>query len=165
MKPNPRNVANLAKIEELELKLKELKAEHEQWTILQTRPPQGTFTISPLPAIEELSLSSLPKKAIAAFPALQTLSSSEHTSALEFTSSIQRRLNAVKTSFELNLDKLLDSVNHLGQNLASAEITSKHVLSQVAKVLDEKDRRVVEKEGTVGAMDTLKALTRVIDQG
>ncbi|KAK6422784.1 hypothetical protein LTR95_016631, partial [Oleoguttula sp. CCFEE 5521] len=175
--PNPRNVANAAKAEELERELARLKKERHLWDTLissattQPTPREPDSSPSKTPKANKTVDSSTfspvnadlidsPDRAI--FAQLQQPDSTTAHDAL------QRRLQEVSFNLEFSIDCFAESVHALSTSRATAESLADSNLKEAAEVLEsrESSRRAAGAVNGVpqpSAMDALRGLARVLN--
>ena len=178
-KPNPRNVANTAKAEELERELERyictsfskfvhladpaprLKAQRAEWEQLMKSaiPPS-----SPVPETDDGSLSPLhpelldsPQRAV-----LEQLQAPTTATSTE-PEAIQQRLRDISDNLEFSVDQFADGVHVLSTSRDVAERLADRSLSDAAKMLEDRERDRVADGKSIDAMDALKGLARVLN--
>ncbi|MCJ1446389.1 MAG: hypothetical protein MMC23_006894 [Stictis urceolatum] len=168
LRPNPRNIANASKIEELEKQLARLQTERSTWEGI-LKPSSGPYSIPPLPqtvpAHQDLDPSSLNETDNTALSSFQGVPTSI-TEPVSLQSNVRARLNAITSSVEFETDELADNVRVLTQYLQGAEQVGSGVLSACAKILDTRDREAAARQGgeSVGAREVLRALSRAVER-
>lgn len=179
-KPNPRNLANAAKAEELEreleryvsrqlalgvrrmLTISRLKKERSEWDELISSAAQASTTpdvdaagnLSPLHP--EL-LDSPQRKIVEQLEASTVISTDPDA--------LQKRIRDISEDLEFTVDQFAHGVHALGATKDTAERLADRTLSDAAVVLEERDKeRKVAGKG-VDAMDALRGLARVLNSG
>ncbi|KAI6856139.1 hypothetical protein KC338_g8568 [Hortaea werneckii] len=162
-KPNPRNVTNATKAEELEVELERLKKERAEWDdLMKSAVPPSPPTKEGAEAERELSplhpdlLDSPQRKVLEQLQAPATESSS-HPEA------VQKRLRNVSDNLEFSVDQFAHGMHTLITTRDTAERLADKSLSEAAEVLEdrEKERRATGK--SADAFDALKALGKVMN--
>ncbi|TKA80177.1 hypothetical protein B0A55_03591 [Friedmanniomyces simplex] len=163
--PNPRNVANAAKAEELERELERLKAERANWDNLtrsavsvSPRTTTGAETDDPAMSPLRPDLLDRPQRAI-----LEQLQA--HTTNIPTDpSAIQHRLRTVAENLEFSIDQFAHGVHALASTRETAERLAERSLADAADVLEEREK-VRRSEGGKGAdaLDALRALGKVLN--
>ncbi|KAG9523714.1 P-loop containing nucleoside triphosphate hydrolase protein, partial [Aureobasidium melanogenum] len=182
-KPNPRNIQNAEKLQQLEAELARLQEEKRAWDDLlsSTAPPipsaedidaeassQAQLDISPQainPALLDPSQADLLQTLLSGISfnsSSSEPSTSAQTSTLETTKS---RVGTIASTLEFKIDKLADGAHKLEQYRAGAQRLADHVLAVGAEKLEERDKSVREKtsngsSGQVDALDRLRGLSR-----
>ncbi|KAJ8100100.1 Mis12-Mtw1 protein family-domain-containing protein [Lipomyces tetrasporus] len=149
-KPNPQNIANLAKIDEFKKRLERLRAEKKAWAEVEADikpivPPSSNIDVSLL----------LPKEA--AFLSRQAGMTTD-----ESQPSAEAIALAAK-DVELHLDSLRHSMHRVQALSAAAEKYADQVLRDVASAMaktEQKARTIAGTEG-VGMREILQTLTKV----
>ncbi|KAF6221195.1 hypothetical protein HO133_002050 [Letharia lupina] len=169
-RPNPMNVSNLAKIQDLEQQIARLQTERQTWESLLRPPPDSAVLLPPLPldppaqlAIDSNLLSDPAQTA--ALETLQSLTSDFQPSLSAITSS---RLQAINQNLEFDVDKFAHNVHALGAYKDAAERIADEVLGLSAEALEKRDRegkaRAAGEGGEPGMRDVLRGLSRVVDR-
>ncbi|KAI9836929.1 MAG: hypothetical protein M1838_004948 [Thelocarpon superellum] len=160
-KPNPRNVANVAKIQELEKQLQRLQEENDAWQDL-LKP--NTTPSQPPPMMPASSTNSEPASL---GPIDTTLLSTEQQAILSGLQGLPRlysetssHLHALSSSLEFRVDRFADGVHHLNQYQHSAERLAERILGSAATRLHLRDQGRKEKAGTrdLPTQEVLRAL-------
>ncbi|KAG9613201.1 P-loop containing nucleoside triphosphate hydrolase protein, partial [Aureobasidium melanogenum] len=162
-KPNPRNIQNAEKLQQLEAELARLQEEKRAWDDLlsSTAPPkpsaentdaeassQAQLDISPQainPALLDPSQADLLQTLLSGIslnPSSSEPSTSAQTSTLETT---KARVGTIASTLEFKIDKLADGAHKLEQYRAGAQRLADHVLAVGAEKLEERDKSVREK--------------------
>ncbi|KAI5242258.1 hypothetical protein E4T43_04914 [Aureobasidium subglaciale] len=184
-KPNPRNIQNAEKLQQLEAELARLQEDKRTWDELlsSTSPPKlpTSTTEAEAPSQTPLDISPHSIDPTLLDPSqadlLQTLlsgislnssepaSSSTPTTTLESTKS---RISTITSTLEFKIDKLADGAHKLEQYRAGAQKLADHVLSVGAEKLEERDKSIRERSqgasGQVDALERLRGLSRVLDK-
>ncbi|CAD0089539.1 unnamed protein product [Aureobasidium mustum] len=187
-KPNPRNIQNAEKLQQLEAELARLQEEKRSWDDLlsSTAPPktsaentdaeassQPQLDISPPainPALLDPSQADLLQTLLSGIslnPSSSEPSTSAPTSTLETT---KARIGTIASTLEFKIDKLADGAHKLEQYRAGAQRLADHVLAIGAEKLEERDKSVREKtssngsSGQVDALDRLRGLSRALNK-
>ncbi|KAK0786653.1 hypothetical protein LTR02_011553 [Friedmanniomyces endolithicus] len=166
--PNPRNIANAAKAEELERELERLKAERANWDALTrsavpTTPPTTTAdpdTDNPTPLSPlHPDLLSTPEREILAQLQNPTTTSATPTNP----EVIQQRLRTLATTLEFSLDNFAHGIHVLASTRETAERLAEKSLADAAEVLEARDKERRSEGGGADAMDALRALGKVLN--
>ncbi|KER00768.1 hypothetical protein AUEXF2481DRAFT_35020 [Aureobasidium subglaciale EXF-2481] len=183
-KPNPRNIQNAEKLQQLEAELARLQEEKRAWDELlpSTSPPKlpASTTEAEAPSQTPLDISPHSIDPTLLDPSqadlLQTLlsgislNSSEPTSTTPATTleATKTRIGTITSTLEFKIDKLADGAHKLEQYRACAQKLADHVLSVGAEKLEERDKSVRERSqgasGQVDALERLRGLSRVLDK-
>lgn len=169
-KPNPMNVSNLAKIQDLEQQIARLQAERQTWESLLRPPPDSAVLLPPLPldppapSTIDSNLLSDPSQT-AALETLQSSTSDFQPSLSAVTSS---RLQGINQNLEFEVDKFAHNVHALGAYKDAAERMAHDVLGMSAEALEKRHQegkaRAAGEGGEPGMRDVLRGLSRVIDR-
>ncbi|KAH0286668.1 hypothetical protein M436DRAFT_50379 [Aureobasidium namibiae CBS 147.97] len=181
-KPNPRNIQNAEKLQQLEAELARLQAEKRTWDDLlaSTSQPkssaetadaessQSPLDISPHsinPSLLDPSQADHLQTLLSSISLNSSDASTTQTSTLEST---KTRVGNIASSLEFKIDKLADGAHKLEQYTAHAQKLADRVLSVGAEKLEEKDRSVRDKNssgsGQIDALDRLRGLSRVLNR-
>ncbi|KAG9555181.1 hypothetical protein KCU79_g10975, partial [Aureobasidium melanogenum] len=186
-KPNPRNIQNAEKLQQLEAELARLQEEKRAWDDLlsSTAPPKPSAENTDAEASSQAQLDISPQAINPALldpsqaDLLQTLlsgislnSTSSESSASALTSTLETtkaRVGTIASTLEFKIDKLADGAHKLEQYRAGAQRLADHVLAVGADKLEERDKSVREKtsngsSGQVDALDRLRGLSRVLNK-
>ncbi|ORY19488.1 kinetochore protein Mis13 [Clohesyomyces aquaticus] len=182
-KPNPVNILNQSKLQEVEEELKRLEEEKAIWEALSSTskalPPSPPVINTSHPSLSDIDASLLDPSQASIFSALQpqiSASSSTDTphppsSQFSFTfttpSALQTHLSHLASSLEPNIDLLADGVHKIEQYRNTAERVADRVLGTAAQRLEERDREGKEKAGSegIGVGDVLRGLAGVLGEG
>ncbi|KAH0269538.1 P-loop containing nucleoside triphosphate hydrolase protein, partial [Aureobasidium melanogenum] len=180
-KPNPRNIQNAEKLQQLEAELARLQEEKRAWDDLlsSTAPPkpstnntdaeassQGQLDISPQginPALLDPSQADLLQTLLSGIslnPSSSESSTLAQTSTLETT---KTRVGTIASTLEFKIDKLADGAHKLEQYRAGAQRLADHVLAVGAEKLEERDKSVREKTSNanpIGVVEEILASQR-----
>ncbi|KAI9812533.1 MAG: hypothetical protein M1832_000383 [Thelocarpon impressellum] len=153
-KSNPRNVANAAKIQELEKQLQRLQEEKEAWEAL-TKPPAVPPAPDPadaFPSVGAIDRSLLDPEQAAILSSLE--------SAPSITTETRERLKTIAAGLEFKVDRFADGVHRLGQYQATAERIAERVLALSAQRLQRREEEGLERAGTraMPMQEVLRAL-------
>lgn len=156
-KPNPRNIQNAAKLQELELEIARLQGEKATWEKMlssSSTPSQSLRPDSKDPidaALLDPSQTSI----------LETLKASE-----ALPSTLAARLQKITSELEPQVDAFADGVHHMAQYRVAAERVADRLLSSAAEKLEEREQKVREAAGTtsMGAREVLSALAGVLNR-
>lgn len=186
-KPNPRNIQNAEKLQQLEAELARLQEEKRAWDDLltSTSPPKDSTTpaeteassshmqldISPTaidPSLLDPSQADLLQTLLSGI----SLNSSEPSTTPAPTSTLEstkQRIGTIASTLEFKIDKLADGAHKLEQYRAGAQRLADHVLSVGAEKLEERDKSVREKSsaaigGQVDPLERLRGLSRVLNK-
>ncbi|KAL9098265.1 MAG: hypothetical protein Q9163_006049 [Psora crenata] len=163
-KANPKNIANQAKIQELEQELARLQTERHAWDALLRAP---TTSIDRNPDMSIIDASILPSGSQAI---LSNLTSSAEQPSL--TDATTARLRELTSDLEFSIDSLAANVHTLRSYTDVAGHLADEALATCAKVLEERDREGIRRahggEDRAGGQgttmrDVLRGLSRVID--
>ncbi|EMC99274.1 hypothetical protein BAUCODRAFT_137475 [Baudoinia panamericana UAMH 10762] len=161
-KANPRNLANAAKVQELEGELERLKQDRADWEALvqSAVPPSppidgGAEDEQPLSPLHPELLDS-PQRAI-----LEELQapSSRHQAPVE-PAAIKDRLQHISANLEFTVDQFAHGVHALSVARETADRLSERTLADTADVLEHQEKA---RGNGVDAMDALRALGRVLN--
>lgn len=158
-KPNPRNIQNAAKLQELEQEIARLQGEKASWEKIVSSASSST-PIAPSEAnISSIDRALLDDPSQAAI--LDTLKSSESLPA-----SIATRLQKITSDLEPQIDAFADGIHRIGQYRISAERVANRILSSAAQKFERRDQAAKEAAGTagVGAREVLSALASVLNR-
>ncbi|CAF9930677.1 MAG: hypothetical protein ALECFALPRED_004703 [Alectoria fallacina] len=169
-KPNPMNVSNLAKIQDLEQQIARLQTERQTWESLLRPPPDSAVLLPPLPSDPpppstiDPHLLSDPSQT-AALETLQSFTSDFQPSLSALTSS---RLQSINQNLEFEVDKFAHNVHALGAYKDAAERIADNVLGMSAEALEKRHQegsaRAAGEASEIGMRDVLRGLSRVIDR-
>ncbi|TLD21465.1 hypothetical protein PspLS_08864 [Pyricularia sp. CBS 133598] len=163
-KPNPVNIENEKKIEELEATIKRLKLEKKKWLALEKPPPE----IPPLFEEEDPTKAPLPDEgALDEEEARMLRSLTEPTSNFaSLRARTQSRLQTLMTPLEVDIDKLADSVHKLDQRVAAGGRQADRVLGLSADRLKEREEREKAAAGTknLPVMEVLRSLGKILPE-
>ncbi|KAI9877358.1 MAG: hypothetical protein M1830_004138 [Pleopsidium flavum] len=159
-KPNPKNISNAAKIQDLEAQIKRLQEERATWEELLKPlnapeiPPQSTSTV-PKPSDIDPSLLDPEQAEI-----LKTLTSHQNPGIVSSTSS---RLLNISANLESTVDEFADGIHKLGQYREAADRVAGRVLGLAAGALEERDREGRRRARTedVDVKEVLRGLSRI----
>jgi len=179
--PNPLNVQNATKIQELEERIKRydmqisllerwtnrrrrLKAEKSEWKSLVENPP----TLSPL-----VDATDLPPTPSAIDPALldpegaSILASLTSNPSTSLISSTAARAQALVSGLEFHVDQFADGIHKLEQARQTMEEVATKVLALSALRLEERERVETQAEGTrdLPIQEVLRSLSRIMPEG
>ncbi|KAI5206072.1 hypothetical protein E4T39_02730 [Aureobasidium subglaciale] len=187
-KPNPRNIQNAEKLQQLEVELARLQVEKRAWddllsstcpkppapTTESEAPSQTQLDISPHsidPSILDPSQADILQTLLSGIslnsskPNSSTTTSTAPTTTLEST---KTRITTMTSTLEFKIDKLADGAHKLEQYTAGAQKLADHVLSVGAEKLEERNKIVREKSqgasGQVDALERLRGLSRVLNK-
>ncbi|KAI9889749.1 MAG: hypothetical protein M1814_004951 [Vezdaea aestivalis] len=152
-KPNPRNIANAQKVQDLEREIADLRVQKASYTSLLTLRPPAPSALSQ----QAQNPSLLPADQL---PLHQLLSQQEPLHRTTHT-----RLSALTSTLELSTDTLSHAVHAIESWRTQAERVGDAVLGGVAARLEERKEQVREKAGTknVDGVEVLRALAGALD--
>ncbi|MCJ1391905.1 hypothetical protein MMC18_004772 [Xylographa bjoerkii] len=165
-KPNPKNLASLAKISDLEQQIERLRSERQTWETLLAptdTPLLDPFQSSSLPPTSTLSaeLLSSPSQTTA----LGALRSYHPPDGPLLADNVQTRLQDLSRDLEFKVDTFAENVHILGQYRVEADRMAEQALQTSAEVLEERERQRTERSGgNIGVREVLRALSRVVDR-
>ncbi|KAL8393028.1 hypothetical protein RB595_003001 [Gaeumannomyces hyphopodioides] len=164
VKPNPVNIENEKKIQELEASIKQLKQERKKWLALEKPPPE----FPPLFEDEDPTKAPLPDESMLD-PEEARMLQSLTDPAFAFSSfrgKTQSRLRSLQSSLEIDIDQLVDGVHKLGQRVEVAGRQADRVLALSADRLKERDEREKAAAGTrnLPVMEVLRSLSRILPE-
>ncbi|MCJ1474416.1 hypothetical protein MMC13_003074 [Lambiella insularis] len=165
-KPNPKNIANLAKIRELEQQITRLQSERQTWESLLA-PPTALLLENVPPDIvpSSTTISAEVLASPSQTTALETLQSLHFPDHPLFADSIQTRLQDVSRYLEFKIDTFAENIHVLSQYRAEADRLADRVLETSADVLEERERQRAERGGgEIGTREVLRGLSRMIDR-
>ncbi|KAI9812909.1 MAG: hypothetical protein M1827_004427 [Pycnora praestabilis] len=157
-KPNPRNIANAAKIQELEEQLKRLQEERAAWEALSTSAsalPPLPPPISTIPTPSEIDASLLDPEQAAFLNTLLT--------QRDIASSTQNRIQSITSQLEFQVDQFADGVHKLDQYRVTADRIADQILAQCADSLAKREEDGKESAGTaeLPVQEVLRSLSRM----
>ncbi|KXT01516.1 hypothetical protein AC578_4520 [Pseudocercospora eumusae] len=157
-KPNPRNIANATKAEELERELERLKSERAGWEELVKSAAgvnlQQEEQSEDGPASVHAEHLDSPQRAI--FDELNSDASATDAAG------IQERLRRISNDIEFAVDRFTHGVHALKTTRDTAERVADKSLADAAKVLEQREKQRSSDQG-VGQMDALRGLARVLN--
>ncbi|KAK8215292.1 hypothetical protein M8818_001913 [Zalaria obscura] len=164
-KPNPRNVQNAAKLQELEAELARLQAEKRSWDELlaSTNPAKQPAQTDSPPSLDPSSLdaSLLDPSQSEILQSLLSVSGPHPTSS-DLVSETKERLANVTESLEFKIDQFADGMHRLEQYTQVADRVADQVLAAASQKLEERDRERRERSGNVDSIDVLRGLSRAM---
>ncbi|KAK0873423.1 hypothetical protein LTR87_011990 [Friedmanniomyces endolithicus] len=169
--PNPRNIANTAKAEELERELETLKAERANWDALTrsavpTIPPtdpEADADPTPLSPLHPDLLSTPEREILAQLQNPTTTTTTTTEPNPTNPEAIQHRLRTVATTLEFSLDNFAHGIHVLATTRETAERLAEKSLAGAAEVLEARDKERRSEGGGADAMDALRALGKVLN--
>ncbi|MCJ1419288.1 hypothetical protein MMC32_005642 [Xylographa parallela] len=165
-KPNPKNLANLAKIRELEQQIHRLQSERQTWETLlapSDSPLLDPFQPESLPPTSTISAELLSSPSQAA--ALEALRSYHPPDSPLLTENIQARMQDLSRTLEFKVDTFAENVHVLGQYREEADRLAEQALQISAEVLEEREKKRSERSGEdIGVREVLRGLSRVVDR-
>ncbi|GAB7350417.1 hypothetical protein MBLNU459_g1030t1 [Dothideomycetes sp. NU459] len=187
-KPNPRNIQNAEKLQQLEEDLARLQEEKRSWDSLIKSTPAapaassdqaeaaGAALVSLDPSdidttILDPSQAEILRSLLAPSPPEARGGDDSHGQAQAPSSTMpdtagdaRDRIGAIAKTLEFKLDRFADSTHRLEQYRLMAERVADRVLGSGAQKLEERDRKLRERTGGSGdVMDTLRGLGRVLN--
>ncbi|KAI5793098.1 Mis12-Mtw1 protein family-domain-containing protein [Geopyxis carbonaria] len=144
-KPNPRNVENLAKLEQLKADLQKLEQERQSWRMLQQLEPQQPLPRDTLLRPEEFAFAdSLPE-------------------SQEIVGAARRIVKQQGADIEFQVDRLADGAHKVQQYGNAADRLAGQILEGVENTLASGDTRLKQASGTDGLplQEVLRSLSRV----
>lgn len=184
-KPNPRNVANAAKAEELERELERcvttitpvkdatltrvcrLKKERKEWeTLMSSAVPKPAAN----PSDDKTSNTNADPGALSPLHS-DLLSSPDRAIFAQLNQSstapedIEQRLQHISTNLEFSIDQFADGVHAMATTRDMAERVADKSLKDAAEVLEDRSKERREKSGSVAPMEALRGLARVLNRG
>ncbi|CAK3885587.1 Kinetochore mis13 [Lecanosticta acicola] len=162
-KPNPRNVTNAAKADELERELERLKKERAEWDELEQAAGAASASSEDQPNAEgEVStlrpdVLDSPQRAI-----YEQLQSSEADLSTD-PERIQQRLRTISDDLEFALDQFAHGVHALSTTRETAEKVAERSLADAANALEERQKQRAGSGKPVDQMDALRGLARVLN--
>ncbi|KAK4546932.1 hypothetical protein LTR36_001664 [Oleoguttula mirabilis] len=162
-KPNPRNVTNTSKAEELERELERLKKERAEWNeLMQKAVPPSSPAKAGAEAEAQLSplhpeLLDSPERSI-----LEQLQAPMADSSTD-PGAIQQRLRNIAENLEFSVDLFAHGVHALATTRDTAERLADRSLAEAAGVLEEREKERRANGKPVDAMDALRALGKVMN--
>ncbi|KAK3672384.1 hypothetical protein LTR78_007691 [Recurvomyces mirabilis] len=163
-KPNPRNIANAAKAEELEKELERLKKERADWdtlmkSALSTPPPAESGAEDEQHVLSPVNLDLLDSPERAIFEQLQAPTTEIATDS----TAIQQRLQHVAENLEFSVDQFAHGVHALSTTRNTAEKLAERTLAEAADMLDEREKARRQESKGADALDALRALGKVLN--
>lgn len=179
-KPNPRNITNAAKAEELERELERydspelqicrdadsvtrLKKERAEWDeVIQSassanqQPEREDMPPGSVSPLRQDALDS-PQRAI--FEQLQS-STADSTTEPE---ALQQRLRTISDNLEFAVDQFAHGVHALGMTRETASRVAEKSLANAANALEEREKQRAAGGRGADQMDTLRGLARVLN--
>ena len=162
-KPNPRNLTNAAKADELERELERLKKERAEWDELEQSSasaatqtedqPTNDGQVSPL----RPDVLDSPQRAI--FEQLQTTTEDFSTDPVK----IQERLRNISDNLEFGLDQFAHGIHALSTTRETADKVAERSLADAANALEERGKQRAAGGKPVDQMDALRGLARVLN--
>ncbi|KAF2716954.1 hypothetical protein K431DRAFT_168103 [Polychaeton citri CBS 116435] len=171
-KPNPRNIANLAKAEELERELENLRKERTAWTdLIKTSEQQVKFDDttdsnegdgSASPLHPEL-LDSPQRALLEKFEGQQTSDSAEPPRVdPEY---IQSRLKTALNDLEFSIDSFAAGIHQLTTTAGVADKLAERTLESAAGTIEQREAsRRAAGSRAAGVLESLRGLARVLNQ-
>lgn len=168
-KPNPRNIANLAKAEELERELERLKQERQEWDNLAKsaipaptpeKPQHKPASDSSPRELSPLNPDLLDGTDRAIFAQLNDLASSSSG-----PNTLKQRLQSVSSSLEFSIDQFAQGVHAMATTRDMADRVADRSLKDATDILEERDKEKKQKDGSVQPMDALRGLAKVLNRG
>ncbi|KAI9886953.1 MAG: hypothetical protein M1823_001245 [Watsoniomyces obsoletus] len=178
-KPNPRNAASLAKIEELEQRVKRLQEERKTWEDFAKHPMRSLLALHQPTSTSEAAPSTEPAPA-SGFPppdshtpskpptspstdvpqSSNLLPLSSENDILHITNT---RLQSLTDSLEFTIDMFAEGVHRVSQYHATAERVGARILSSAATRLEEREQAVLTRAGTkeVPMQEVLRSLAAI----
>ena len=179
-KPNPRNTENMAKIGELEERIKRYSSQpfnHDLYLTmrrLEVERAQLKAMKEPAPALPPLlDESGSPPSPSTLDSALldpedaNILSFLRTSSTKDLVSKVGTRLKSIQENVEFQVDQFADGVHKLEQACQTMEVVTNKVLALSAVRLDERENEEREKIGTkdLPIQEVLRTLSRIIPTG
>ncbi|KAK0927656.1 hypothetical protein LTR29_017611 [Friedmanniomyces endolithicus] len=171
--PNPRNIANIAKAEELERELERLKAERANWDALTrsavpTTPPtdpdaDADADPTPLSPLHPDLLSTPEREILAQLQNPTTTTITTATPIHPNPEAIQHRLRTLASTLEFSLDNFAHGIHVLATTRETAERLAEKSLANAAEVLEARDKERRSEGAGADAMDALRALGKVLN--
>ncbi|KAM0287456.1 hypothetical protein ACHAQH_000409 [Verticillium albo-atrum] len=169
LEPNPRNLEHQEKIDQLEQKVKRLKAEKKKWLSLKNTPIPDITPLFPEPPPNSTQQPLV-------LPDLKTLEANEAQMLSYLTDpatsfdgqrkAVQAQLLRVQSSLEFKIDQLADGVHKLLQRVDTAGREADKVLALSATRLKDREHREKTAAGTkeMPAMEVLRSLGRLLPE-
>jgi kinetochore protein Mis13/DSN1 len=179
-KPNPRNTENVAKIGELEERIKRYSFQLLDRDLyltrhrLETERAQLKAMREPAPVLPPLlDESGSPPSPSTLDPALldtedaNILSFLRTSSSSDLVSKVGTRLKSLQENIEFQVDQFADGVHKLEQACQTMEVVTNKVLALSAVRLDKRENEEREKIGTkdLPIQEVLRTLSRIIPTG
>ncbi|KAK5124790.1 hypothetical protein LTR85_001503 [Meristemomyces frigidus] len=162
-KPNPRNLNNASKAEELERELERLKKERAEWdALMQSAVPPSSPAKAGAEVEGQLSplhteLLDSPERKI--FEQLQAPT----TDASTDPETVQQRLRNISENLEFSVDQFAHGVHALSTSRDTADRLADRSLAEAAGVLEEREEERRAGGKSVDALDALRALGKVMN--
>ncbi|KAI9786989.1 MAG: hypothetical protein M1816_007740 [Peltula sp. TS41687] len=192
-KPNPRNIANAARVEELEKQVRGLREERANWESFFAAPPPTTrSTAEPTSSAISISLPPPPPAPLQQDsssdrppPAIHHLSeinptllsdpqqstiltqlTESNSSTTTIRASTQNALQSLSSGLEFTIDRFADGIHKVGAYQTTTDRVADTVMGMLARRLEERDRSIKEKAGTSDLKlgEVLRSLAR-LDEG
>ncbi|KAF2453618.1 Mis12-Mtw1 protein family-domain-containing protein [Lineolata rhizophorae] len=184
--PNPRNVQNAQKLQELEEEVKRLQEEKRSWDTLlkdssaalsqsskakakaspgedsERKITQIDASLLDDPAQVEILSSLAESLSFAQAPSLSQAPPSGTSSLIpQYVAEIQSRVRHVTSTLEPTVDIFADGIHKLSQYRLAADRVADRILGSAVQQLEERDRAAKERAGTegIGTKEVLRALS------
>ncbi|KAI9742219.1 MAG: hypothetical protein M1818_004119 [Claussenomyces sp. TS43310] len=160
-RPNPANISNAVRIEELEERLKRLRAQRSEWQAISRMESALPPLLDPsgaAPSPSELDASLLEPEGAEMLAALS------ESSSTSLAASLERRLRELQAGLEFKVDHFADGIHKLGQARQTMDRAASKVLALSAARLEERERRERTAVGTrdLPIQDVLRSLSRIM---
>ncbi|KAG0638844.1 Mis12-Mtw1 protein family-domain-containing protein [Tuber brumale] len=155
-KPNPRNLDNLAKVEECEANLKKLREERETWGSLLRPETQSTLSISGAKSEVRLFEKSLLRPEESEFA--NSLAKSQ-----DLLGSAKRLVKQQCGEIEFQVDQLIDGIHKLNQYGEAADRLGGRILEDTESTLAVREAMLRQASGTeaLPIQEVLRSLSRM----
>ncbi|QIW96490.1 hypothetical protein AMS68_002008 [Peltaster fructicola] len=165
-KPNPRNILNAAKVEELERQLERLRAERQTWDGLIAEAADASTKQLEQPTLDHIPFSP---------PRPELLSPSQQEIFRQFQEtdagsdvnpeSLQNRLERMSSGVEFIVDQFSHTVHAVATAKDMAGRMADRSLSDAAKALKQRDQDIASRVPgpQVDALDALRGLAKILN--
>ncbi|KAM0720922.1 hypothetical protein Q7P37_003207 [Cladosporium fusiforme] len=166
-KPNPRNIANAAKAEELERELERLKKERQEWDNLAKSavPPTPEKQATPDAESAVRGLSPLNSDLLSSADRAIFAQLNELTTSSSGPTALQKRLQNISSNLEFSIDQLAQGVHAMATTRDMAERVADRSLKDATDILEERNKEKKEKDGGIEPMGALRGLAKVLNRG
>ncbi|KAI4244977.1 MAG: hypothetical protein L6R42_010310 [Xanthoria sp. 1 TBL-2021] len=180
-KPNPKNISNEKRIQELEQELAKLQTERQTWETLLRPPASDSLALSPLATmpdpntisselLDDPSQVSALTSLLRPHQKLQDPSLDPSNTNTDLQSSTLTRFQNITSNnnFEFTIDNFASNIHMLNSYQQATDRVAGEVLGISAEVLEEREKEGRRRDGyggeaeEVGVRDVLRGLSRII---